>query len=43
MYNCFNKKDLILPNQSGIKLEVSCINKLLCVTHEIIQDSWGGR
>ena len=35
MYNFFNKNDLISPNQSGFKLEVSCFNQLLSVNHEL--------
>ena len=35
MCNFFNKNHLISPNQSGFRLEVSCINQLLSVTYEM--------
>ena len=35
MFEYFIENDLIPHNQSGFKSGDSCINQLLCITHEI--------
>ena len=36
MFDFFSKNDLLSPNQSGFRLEDSCINQLLSINHEIL-------
>ena len=37
MFEFFSENELISHNQSGFKPEDSCINQLLCITHDIYQ------
>ena len=37
MFEFFSENELISHNQSGLKPGDSCINQLLCITHDILQ------
>ena len=37
MFEFFTENELISNNQSGFKSDDSCINQLLCITHDIYQ------
>ena len=37
MFELFSENELIFHSQSGFKLGNSCINELLCITHDIYQ------
>ena len=37
MFEFFSENELISHNQSGFKPGDSCINQLLCITHDIYQ------
>ena len=37
MFGFFTETELISHNQSGFKPGDSCINQLLCITHDIYQ------